>query len=239
MVRGQLQPSQRWRQEPGRARTRLSQTLLGGTDVYDFVDLAPPTGAAEYWLQEMTTDGSENWYGPAHHDPFRPPRGRKRPPRGLRCCGSADPDAGRWRPGPRIPRGGFGWARLGGAGDGLGERPRAAGDGRESGSHPDAARRIRPCDLAGGPRVSIIVSMANRRLTAISFRSTVTRLVGISGSATGLFGNRQQSSGTCVLPAKHQGWTLRRSPGQRRERAVGPLQHYHQSHLLTSDQAGP
>jgi immune inhibitor A len=54
-----------WRQDPGSDRVRLSQTLLSGTDFYDFIDPAPPTGQAEYWLQEMTADGSENWYGPA------------------------------------------------------------------------------------------------------------------------------------------------------------------------------
>jgi hypothetical protein len=55
-----------WRQEAGSDRVRLSQTLLSGQEAYDFTDPAPPVGAADYWLQEMTTDGSANWYGPAH-----------------------------------------------------------------------------------------------------------------------------------------------------------------------------
>ncbi|MBK9302846.1 MAG: T9SS type A sorting domain-containing protein, partial [bacterium] len=55
-----------WREEPGSGRVQLSLMLLSGQVAYDFVDPAPPTGTAEYWLQEMTTDGSENWYGPAH-----------------------------------------------------------------------------------------------------------------------------------------------------------------------------
>ena len=54
-----------WRQEPGRDRIRLSQTLLSGQDTYDFIDPSSPTGPADYWLQEVTTEGSENWYGPA------------------------------------------------------------------------------------------------------------------------------------------------------------------------------
>ncbi len=55
-----------WRQEPGSDRVRLSEVLLSGLETYDFIDPAPPAGAADYWLQEVTTDGSENWYGPAH-----------------------------------------------------------------------------------------------------------------------------------------------------------------------------
>jgi hypothetical protein len=55
-----------WRQEPDHERVRLSQTLLSGRTAYDFTDPTPPTGRADYWLQEIATDGSENWYGPAH-----------------------------------------------------------------------------------------------------------------------------------------------------------------------------
>jgi hypothetical protein len=55
-----------WRQELGRGRVRLSQSLLSGQAAYDFLDPSPPTGPAEYWLQEVETGGSENWYGPAH-----------------------------------------------------------------------------------------------------------------------------------------------------------------------------
>jgi hypothetical protein len=55
-----------WRQEPGRERACISQALLGGQTAYDFTDPTPPTGPADYWLQEIATDGSANWYGPAH-----------------------------------------------------------------------------------------------------------------------------------------------------------------------------
>jgi hypothetical protein len=55
-----------WRQESGSERVRLSQALLSGQTTYDFTDPAPPMGPADYWLQEVTTGGSENWYGPAH-----------------------------------------------------------------------------------------------------------------------------------------------------------------------------
>jgi hypothetical protein len=55
-----------WRQSPGAARTMLSETGLSGLDAYEFVDPAPPAGEADCWLQESTTDGSDNWYGPAH-----------------------------------------------------------------------------------------------------------------------------------------------------------------------------
>jgi hypothetical protein len=55
-----------WRQEPGHERIRVSQAPLSTSDGYDFTDSTPPSGPAEYWLQEVKTDGSENWYGPAH-----------------------------------------------------------------------------------------------------------------------------------------------------------------------------
>ncbi len=55
-----------WRQEPGQERVRISPSLLSGQNAYDFVDPLPPAGPADYWLQELGTDGTENWYGPAH-----------------------------------------------------------------------------------------------------------------------------------------------------------------------------
>ena len=55
-----------WRQDPGHDRLRLNQALFSGQNAYDFIDPSPPQGPAEYWLQEMATDGSENWYGPAY-----------------------------------------------------------------------------------------------------------------------------------------------------------------------------
>jgi hypothetical protein len=47
-------------------RTLLTAAVLSGRDAYEFVDGAPPAGEADYWLQEVTTDGSDHWYGPAH-----------------------------------------------------------------------------------------------------------------------------------------------------------------------------
>jgi hypothetical protein len=55
-----------WRQEPDQERVCISSALLSGQNVYDFVDTRPPAGPVDYWLQELGTDGSENWYGPAH-----------------------------------------------------------------------------------------------------------------------------------------------------------------------------
>lgn len=54
-----------WRQEFEREQICLSQSLLVGANINAFADPSPPRGPAEYWLQELTTDGSENWYGPA------------------------------------------------------------------------------------------------------------------------------------------------------------------------------
>jgi hypothetical protein len=55
-----------WRQEPGHERIRVSEALLSGQTAYDFTDPTPPAGPADYWLQEVETDGSANWYGPSH-----------------------------------------------------------------------------------------------------------------------------------------------------------------------------
>ncbi|MBK7190052.1 MAG: hypothetical protein IPH86_15625 [bacterium] len=55
-----------WREAPGSERIRVSQTLLGGRQEYDFVDPMPPATAVDYWLQEIAADGRENWYGPAY-----------------------------------------------------------------------------------------------------------------------------------------------------------------------------
>ncbi len=55
-----------WREAAGLARTLLGEAALSGPHSYEFVDLAPPAGATDYWLEEVTTDGSVNWYGPAH-----------------------------------------------------------------------------------------------------------------------------------------------------------------------------
>jgi hypothetical protein len=54
-----------WRESFGSPRIQLSQSLLSGQESYLFIDATPPSGPAEYWLQEETTDGSTIWYGPA------------------------------------------------------------------------------------------------------------------------------------------------------------------------------
>jgi hypothetical protein len=54
-----------WRECFGSVRIQLSQSLLSGQESYLFIDATPPGGAAEYWLQEETTNGSTIWYGPA------------------------------------------------------------------------------------------------------------------------------------------------------------------------------
>ncbi|MBK6898884.1 MAG: T9SS type A sorting domain-containing protein [bacterium] len=54
-----------WRQAPAQDRQRLSTELLDGRDTYEYDDVAPPSGPADYWLQELTTGGGVNWYGPA------------------------------------------------------------------------------------------------------------------------------------------------------------------------------
>jgi hypothetical protein len=55
-----------WRETPASVRTLLGDAVPIEMDSYEFTDAAAPIGPADYWLQEMTTDGSENWYGPAH-----------------------------------------------------------------------------------------------------------------------------------------------------------------------------
>jgi hypothetical protein len=55
-----------WREEAGHERARLSAALLSGQTAYNFTDSTPPTGPADYWLQEVETNGLSNWYGPAH-----------------------------------------------------------------------------------------------------------------------------------------------------------------------------
>jgi len=55
-----------WRQLPSSALTLLGEALVSGPWTYEYVDQAPPASAADYWLEEVTNDGSVNWYGPAH-----------------------------------------------------------------------------------------------------------------------------------------------------------------------------
>jgi hypothetical protein len=55
-----------WRGEPGGGTQRISNESFSGMLSGEFVDPAPPTGEAEYWLQELGPDGSQQWYGPAN-----------------------------------------------------------------------------------------------------------------------------------------------------------------------------
>lgn len=55
-----------WREIPSSPRALLGDAVAAGLGTSEFVDAQPPSGPADYWLQEMTLGGSENWYGPAH-----------------------------------------------------------------------------------------------------------------------------------------------------------------------------
>lgn len=55
-----------WRRESGKDRERVSRMALSGLDVHEFVDPEPPAGQADYWLQEVSPDGADNWHGPVH-----------------------------------------------------------------------------------------------------------------------------------------------------------------------------
>ncbi len=63
-----------WRQQPGRdhdqERVRISGEPITGRLDYEYVDLAAPDGAAEYWLRQVEGGGDENdseiWFGPAY-----------------------------------------------------------------------------------------------------------------------------------------------------------------------------
>ena len=55
-----------WRQSADSALAMLGEAELRGPDSYVFIDEVAPASAAQYWLEEVTTDGSVNWYGPAH-----------------------------------------------------------------------------------------------------------------------------------------------------------------------------
>ncbi len=55
-----------WREIPTAIRVLLGDAVETGLGVYEFDDDEPSSGPADYWLQELTLDGSENWYGPAH-----------------------------------------------------------------------------------------------------------------------------------------------------------------------------
>jgi len=54
-----------YREEPGRARARLTEALLTGGPEHEFLDPEAPPGAADYWLEEVGRDGSRAWHGPA------------------------------------------------------------------------------------------------------------------------------------------------------------------------------
>jgi hypothetical protein len=47
-------------------RTFIGEAVRVTLETYEITDDHPPAGPAEYWLQERSLDGSDNWYGPAH-----------------------------------------------------------------------------------------------------------------------------------------------------------------------------
>ena len=55
-----------WRQSADSALVLLGEAELSGPDSYVFIDEVAPANAAQYWLEEVTSDGSVNWYGPTH-----------------------------------------------------------------------------------------------------------------------------------------------------------------------------
>jgi trimeric autotransporter adhesin len=62
-----------WRQEAGLDRVRLTTTPLPVLTSREFFDATAPAAAADYWLQEVTADGLESWYGPARLPAIRIP----------------------------------------------------------------------------------------------------------------------------------------------------------------------
>ncbi|MBK8167753.1 MAG: hypothetical protein IPK64_17540 [bacterium] len=54
-----------WRETPTSARRRLGDAVFVGAGSWSFLDVAPPDGPADYWLQESGADGGA-WRGPAH-----------------------------------------------------------------------------------------------------------------------------------------------------------------------------
>ncbi len=54
-----------WREPAGQSRSSVGVPLVGDRVQFTVLDVAPPAGAVAYWLQESTTDGAANWYGPA------------------------------------------------------------------------------------------------------------------------------------------------------------------------------
>ena len=54
-----------WRETGGSTRTLLGDAVLIGPGSYEYVDQAPPSGEAEYWLEQATVGGSTSWFGPA------------------------------------------------------------------------------------------------------------------------------------------------------------------------------
>lgn len=58
-----------YREQPDGPRMRVSQKLLSGRREYTFLDSAPPSTAAAYWLMEVNRTGAGHWYGPADLPP--------------------------------------------------------------------------------------------------------------------------------------------------------------------------
>lgn len=62
--RGDLAGFNVYRQVPGEARERLNPTLLTPRSDYAFTDADPPAGKVDYWLLELSRDGTSTWHGP-------------------------------------------------------------------------------------------------------------------------------------------------------------------------------
>lgn len=56
-----------YRDAPGVPRALVTPDSVSGAVAYDVVDPEPPTGDADYWIEQLTPDGtSAAWYGPIH-----------------------------------------------------------------------------------------------------------------------------------------------------------------------------
>ncbi len=70
---GETSRFQLWREWNASSRTPVGTVLPADRLQYSFVDPSPPVQATAYWLQELTTGGPDNWYGPAILEAVRPP----------------------------------------------------------------------------------------------------------------------------------------------------------------------
>jgi hypothetical protein len=54
-----------YRQNASGGRTKISDAMLQGSTVYEFVDHHAPAGETNYYLAEISLSGDESWHGPA------------------------------------------------------------------------------------------------------------------------------------------------------------------------------